>query len=921
MYPCYLNLRYIRVATVPSRPSAAHQTENPGETPAQESVRGASPLLDWYIPPLCTGYPAPPGGTNSIDESGHLFQTYLGIAVKEDNTLVQHWEAGAKGIILFVSLDIILCDLYAKSTQMLQTGLFSAAVAALLTVSTQGLQQDPAYISAFYLAKIYQLQANSSGSQVTIPSTLSPPSSDFSPPNYVVVVNSLWFLSLAISITCALSATLVQQWGRRYIKVTQQSYSPQKQARIRAFFAEGMDKFHLPLVVELLPSLLHLSVFLFFAGLGVFLFNLNFKIFIAVIWWLGLCALAYICIIFMPIIRHDSPYHSPLSSSLVWYIWIGVLRIYLRILGWLTGSGNFSYASWERIQHLQDRYREWFQYGIQEAAVESAQKLSYEIDGRALVRTLESFVRDQDPDNKQDDFVRDIPAFCKSRNTLGSFSDEKISEALVGLLHHNLSSKSVNQDRIRICINAIRDASLPITSSILQRVIYKDWGELLGSVDFMDLLMETPYNDPKADYYSKCAIAVHIGRTAQKHGDRWFELIECQLGKSRADLELEGYLTLDDSSSLADRVSFANCIDICHRTIDAYRSENDWAVGAGWRSNCFEVVSNFDPSNTLPELRHEFCRLWNELILIAGDPEDRRMQTLAMLILRHIRKIYIVLHRGTDAAPTAFDAITDDYDNVLFYPSSYPRCTITAHPPPSHEANQATTGSLGGTDHPPSPTFHSAAPPAAPPVPSSSTSYQGNPTRHVPYGTTFSGVPDTSQRTTQVSAPSNPALGRLEIHLPITASPDAAARVITQGASAATDVPATSLMASSDTYFTEAASTPIPLQEFAPPSRGTVEAPGTSPSFPPATVPGHTPPAESGPSSYSSPSRLDPIPSAPAISLASSQANLNVTDADAPTPVEAPHDDSYQTAQSGPEIATDISLGTGPSPRDVDHPQ
>jgi hypothetical protein len=70
------------------------------------------------------------------------------------------------------------------------------------------------------------------------------------------------------------------------------------------------------------------------------------------------------------------------------------------ILGWYADSGNFSYASQERIQRWQERYRKWFQHGIQRAAEDSAQKLSSEIDGRALVWTLKFFVRDQDPNNK-----------------------------------------------------------------------------------------------------------------------------------------------------------------------------------------------------------------------------------------------------------------------------------------------------------------------------------------------------------------------------------------------------------------------------------------------------------------------------------------------------------------------------------------
>jgi hypothetical protein len=775
---------------------------------------------------------------------------------------------------------------------MSQTGLFSAAVATLLTVSTQDLKQDSADISAFYLAKIYQLQADGNGSQASIISTLSPPPSNFSPPNHAVLVNSLWFLSLAISITCALSATLVQQWARRYIKATQQSYSPQKQARIRAFFAEGVDKFRLPLVVELLPTFLHLSVFLFFAGLGVFLFHLNHKVFIAVIWWLGLCALAYICIIFMPTIRHDSPYYSPLSS-LVWHLWTGMLCICLMILGWFTRFECFSYASWEHIQHWRERYCKWFRHGIQRAAEESAQKLSPEIDGRALVWTLEAFVRDQDPNNKLEDFVRGIPAFCNPK-AVKVLHAEKISESLVGLLHHTLSSNLANKHRIGICIDAIREATLPITWRILRRVIYKDWGELLDSVDFVDLLRKTTYNDPKADYNSKCVIAAHIRATAQKHDDRWFELATCQLDKSRAILE--GYLTHGDS------ISLANCINICDRTIDAY-SKNNWTTGAGWRSKCFQIVSDFDPSNTLPELQYEFCRLWNELILFAKNPEDRRMQTLAMLILRHIRKIYIAIHQGTYAAPTKFNAFTDDYNNVLFYPDSYPLCSI-----PEHD----TAGPIGGTSHARDPTSNIVTP-TAPAASSSSASRQSNPTHYLAHGMTLDGVPDMSHHTPQVTASSRSTVAPLEGHLQLIPPP----RATIQGT---TDFPDTPLTASSNTYSTQAASISIPLQDLAPPSSGTattLEAPGLSPSLTPATVPGHIPPAESDPCSSSPPSRFDQTLSATAVSPASTQVNRNVAGPDVPIPVEAPH----ETSLSGPGRPIHVSFDAAPFPHDVDRSQ
>ncbi|KAI0250367.1 hypothetical protein BJV78DRAFT_1128144, partial [Lactifluus subvellereus] len=183
---------------------------------------------------------------------------YVELAAEEDKKMAESWKGDADGILVF-------------------TGLFSAAVAALVAVSIQDLRPNSQDNSAFYLANIYKLLADAStnNSHIPIPSTLPHPSSPFSPPKYAIWVNSLWVLSLAISLTCGLLATLLQQWARRYIKMIQPRYSLYKRAQIRAFFAEGVDKSHLPWAVEMLPTLLHLSLFLFFSGLLVFLFNIN----------------------------------------------------------------------------------------------------------------------------------------------------------------------------------------------------------------------------------------------------------------------------------------------------------------------------------------------------------------------------------------------------------------------------------------------------------------------------------------------------------------------------------------------------------------------------------------------------------------------------------------------------------------------
>ena len=216
-----------------------------------------------------------------------------------------------------------------------KTGLFSAAVATLVSVSVQDLTPNFHDITAFYLANIYQILADLNGSQVPIPFTFPNPSTPFSPPTSAVRVNILWFLSLVISLTCALWATLLQQWARRYMKVTRTRYSPHKRARILAFFAEGVEKLHLPWAVEALPALLHLSLFLFFAGLSVFLLNINHAVFNVMILWVAFCTGMYVCIALMPMFRHDNPYYAPFSSS-AWYLYARTLSAVFRISRWIA---------------------------------------------------------------------------------------------------------------------------------------------------------------------------------------------------------------------------------------------------------------------------------------------------------------------------------------------------------------------------------------------------------------------------------------------------------------------------------------------------------------------------------------------------------------------------------------------------------
>jgi hypothetical protein len=375
----------------------------------------------------------------------------------------------------------------------------------LLAVSIQDLQPNPQDESTFYLQNIYQLLAEANNPNVSIPTTLTNPPL-FSPPRYAIWVNSLLFLSLAVSLACGLLAMLVHQWARRYIKVTQTRFRPHKRARIRAFFAEGVDKFHLAWTVEALPILLHLSLSLFFAGLLVLLFNADHTVFGIVGMWVGLCVAVYGCITLSPIFRQDSPYCSPLSSP-TWSLLNGTIYAAIWTLDFFRVLDRVGFAIRDRILDLGMLSYRRFAEGMDKTAEETALKISSEIDARALMWTFDSL----DEDDEMERFFAGIPGFCSSNvvsNPLRILIEPnkwRLSEALVGLMHRTLTSsvvkESVRRSRTLICTKAAQMASLPIHPIIFERVINGWFDDGLNFVEFGQLLRRDDYNDPSMAYY------------------------------------------------------------------------------------------------------------------------------------------------------------------------------------------------------------------------------------------------------------------------------------------------------------------------------------------------------------------------------------------------------------------------------------
>ncbi|KAH9053684.1 hypothetical protein EDB87DRAFT_1707398 [Lactarius vividus] len=235
------------------------------------------------------------------------------------------WKIGREvqkaSLFLYVSVNHDDCGIFTSPLALtFQTGLFSSTVATFIALSYPNLQQDP-NVTTQALAQISQQLSNST---TTAGQSVQSP---YVPPTSVVFINSVWFLSLVLSLRCALMATLLQQWARRYLHIIQRKYAPLHHTRIHEFFSEGARRFGIFGFVEVLPLPL-LSVFLFFAGLAVFAFRGNHTVAYFTLAIVGFCAISYISFTLIPLIFHDCPYQPPLTSVLWFFSRIISFSIY-----------------------------------------------------------------------------------------------------------------------------------------------------------------------------------------------------------------------------------------------------------------------------------------------------------------------------------------------------------------------------------------------------------------------------------------------------------------------------------------------------------------------------------------------------------------------------------------------------------------
>ncbi|KAG8944885.1 hypothetical protein FRC03_001878 [Tulasnella sp. 419] len=229
----------------------------------------------------------------SIDEHPIFWSIYDDVAGAFDGELLDGWNK---------SLDILL----------IFAGLFSAINTAFIIESYKGLQPDPAETTNNLLRFLITHRHDH---VMLTNEELNPQSSNSSS----ILINSTFFVSLSLSLTAAFGIVTAKQWLNEYSKI-----GPIKAlhltGRERQAKFKGLQTWKLRFIIELLPLLLQLSLLLFFVGILLFLWSMNWKVAVIQLVLSVVGVVVYVLTTLIGVMVPTSPFQTPLSKSLPRYV-------------------------------------------------------------------------------------------------------------------------------------------------------------------------------------------------------------------------------------------------------------------------------------------------------------------------------------------------------------------------------------------------------------------------------------------------------------------------------------------------------------------------------------------------------------------------------------------------------------------------
>jgi hypothetical protein len=423
-----------------------------------------------------------------------------------------------------------------------------------------------------------------------------------------------------ISLSCTVIATLLRQWARRYLHITQEPRGTRNRARIRELVAHGVEIEQLQRISSALPGLFHLSVFLFLSGLIHSSHNsaVNFVILLIAFICIGLYCLASV----MPMIPLSSfgkilIFYTPLSSF-AWFSWSRIVSFTYKLL--YNSSIRLPFIADHTQRRLWKLARARLSWTLRDTAVsvkDLARKRSSSLDISVVSRVFDSLDGPED----MEQFLSAIPGFYnsggvnKDSSVIEGLSDKILAPAIVSFMDLSLSSNLLTEpkkrQRIAICLQAM-DADPFLLQCTFGQVLQELNSDIFRSIDFVSLALEHLRRDDSDLWlkdFAQCIVAIAISRVQLEDG-AWIDIAGRYLKPHHAQYRWETHnLRLCNLIYLTEQLKASRL-----ETSDQFDRRGDW-------HNALVEARNLEVRSTAPELQLEFRSLWNELAGVAHDWE------------------------------------------------------------------------------------------------------------------------------------------------------------------------------------------------------------------------------------------------------------------------------------------------------------
>ncbi|KAI9443500.1 hypothetical protein H4582DRAFT_1200155 [Lactarius indigo] len=537
--------------------------------------------------------PSAQAAATVIDGSNPLFSMYNEMTAEHDRKMAENWRSDADSAVIV-------------------NGLFSVMVAILLGRSYQDLRLNSQDVSAFYLSQIYQ-QSAGQNTTTPLPFKVSDPST-FSPAPSSVRASALWSLSLVISLASMVIATLLRQWARRYIHITQELCGPRNRARVRELIVRGVEMGQLQRMSSVLPGLFHLSVLLFLSGLVHSSNNsaVDLVILLIVFIFIGLYCFASV----IPLSPFGKILYTPLSSF-AWFSWSRIV--------WLTSMLLYKFFTrlpiigYRAQHHLWDLARAHLNWTLRDTVVsmeDLARKRSSSLDTSVVSRLFDSLDGHEDLER----FLSAIPGFYDSRevkkdvSVLAGLNDKILAPAIASFMNRSLSSNLFTtpkkQQRIKICLQAMNVDPL-LLQCTFQQTLQTLNSDIFTCIDFVHLALEHLHSndsDPWVKDYAQCIVAVAMNRV-HLDDSAWIDIAWRYLKPYHAQYRWEGH-----------NLRLCNLIYLARRLTNSRLGNSDqFEHGRDWYNALVEARKSVDVRGTTRELRYEFNDLWGMLVNAAAN--------------------------------------------------------------------------------------------------------------------------------------------------------------------------------------------------------------------------------------------------------------------------------------------------------------